>query len=151
MQDIFGEGTKRQGLQFPKVGTEYTLVIEDMEQEPQVDLSTGETKTWPDGKPKMQIVIKGTSAGEPFTKRWNKDLMEWVEVEDDDNVRYLFCAGGIFTAVKKARAAYGKTLKQGDKIHIKFTGVGKASQAGWNPPKQFEAKIIEGVSDPFAV
>lgn len=153
MNNPFGGGT-RVGLQFPKIGTKYSLRILDFTVEDQLDMQTQEPKKWSNGEPMKQVVVRGESTGKPFTGKYNRGTEQWEELEDDDNVRYLFCAGGIFTAVKNAMRESGAKMAPGGVLDIEFTGVGKASQKGWNPPKKYTAKYTPGepvAEDPFAV
>lgn len=154
LDNLFGGGT-RVGLQFPKIGTKYSIRILDFTVEDQLDMQTQQPKTWPNGEVMKQVVIKGESTGKAFEGKYNRHTEVWEEIEDDDNVRYLFCAGGIFTAVKKALRDSGAKIAKGGVIEIAYTGVGKPSQPGYNPPKRYEAKYTAPsateAADPFAV
>ena len=149
MEDIFGTET-RMGLQFPKIGTEYKgCTVLGWTHEEQKDMD-GETKTWADGKPKMQVVVKLQVPGIEKVGKYDRNTETWDLVEDDEGVRYLFCAGGLFTAMREAlKAAKVKTPAEGAMIDVKFASVGKPSQAGWNAPKKYE--IVYNAADLFAV
>lgn len=143
MEDLFGTET-RIGLQFPEIGTEYKgCKILGFTSEEQKDLD-GETKTWDDGKPKMQVVIKLQVPGIVEKGRYNKDTRTWNKVEDDEGIRYLFCAGGLFTAARNGlKEAKLKLPPIDGELDVKFTGVGKASKSTWNAPKKYEITFRE--------
>lgn len=153
MAEDFFEGEKRIGLQFPTIGTKFTGQVLEITREQQVSMTDGEPKTWPDGEPMMQVVIK-LQVTEGPEGRWNKDIGKWEPVEDDDRIRYAFCKGGLFTAMKNARKDIGFALEVGATLTVEHTAVGKASQAGWNAPKKFTATYgkpapIKTDDDPF--
>jgi hypothetical protein len=149
VEDIFGTET-RIGLQFPKIGTEYAdCTVLGWTHEEQKDMD-GETKTWGDGKPKMQVVIKLQVPGIEKKGKYDRNTEAWDLVEDDEGIRYLYCAGGLFTAMREAlKAAKVKTPAEGGTLTVKFASVGKPSQAGWNAPKKYQITYI--APDPFAV
>jgi len=149
MEDLFGTEV-RLGLQFPKIGTEYKgCKILEYTHEEQKDMD-GETKTWADGKPKMQVVIKLQVPGIAEKGKYDRNTETWDLVEDDEGTRYLFCAGGLFTAARNGlKEAKLKLPPIGGELDVKFTSVGKPAQAGWNAPKKYE--ITFRAEDPFAV
>lgn len=149
MEDLFSTET-RIGLQFPKIGTEYKgCKILEYTHEEQRDMD-GETKTWADGKPKMQVVIKLQVPGIAEKGKYDRNTETWDLVEDDEGIRYLFCAGGLFTAARNGlKEAKLKLPPIGGELDVKFTSVGKPAQAGWNAPKKYG--ITFRAEDPFAV
>lgn len=153
-EDLFA-GESRIGAQFPTIGTKYTGTVLEITQEQQTSLTDSSPVTWDDGTPKMQVVIKVQVTDGP-TGKYDKDLGKWLPVEDDNGVRYLFAKGGLFTAMKNARREIGFPLEVGAVLTVEHTGVGKASQAGWNAPKKFTATYGKPVAapadeDPFAL
>jgi hypothetical protein len=150
MEDLFGTET-RIGLQFPKLGMEYKgCKILEYTHEEQKDMESGETKTWDDGKPKMQVVIKLQVPGIVEKGKYDRNTETWDLVEDDEGIRYLFCAGGLFTAARNGlKEAKLKLPPVGGELDVKFTSVGKPSKPGYNAPKKYE--ITFRATDPFAV
>ena len=151
VNDLFGGG-KRIGLQFPKIGTTYKLRVIDFKVENQLDMQTGEPKKWSNGEVMKQVAFR-TEVLEGETRKYDRHTETFSEVADDNGERWLFAAGGIFTAMKKALQEAGAKPAPGGIIDIKFVGVGKPSQPGYNPPKKYEAKYTAGpapVEDPFA-
>lgn len=151
MEDLFA-GEKRLGLQFPKLGTEYKgCRVLSMQQEEQKDLE-GETKTWSDGKPMMQIVIELQVPGIEELGVWDKHTEEWVKVDGDDGRRFMFCSGGLFTAMKNARKEIGFPIQEDSLLDVKFIKTVKPSNPAWNPRKIYEATYTKPVEeDPFSV
>jgi hypothetical protein len=153
MSEDFFAGEPRIGAQFPTIGTKYKVLVLDITSEEQTSLTTGDTITWDDGTPKMQVVIKGKVLEGP-TGKYNKDAGKWEAVEDDNGERYLFAKGGLFTAMKNARKEMGFPLEVGAELTVEHTAVGKASQVGWNAPKKFTAtygRPVPSNEDPFAL
>lgn len=151
--DPFGTET-RVGLQFPTLGIEYSGTILSFKEEEQKDLTTGEVKTWDNGDPKMMVVVELQMDADTLRGKYDKNSGSWNSVDDDNGIRFLFCQGGVFTAVRAALRAAGAKMEVGGKLHIKHTAVGKPAKAGWNAPKKFEATYTAPVAeekDPFAV
>lgn len=102
----------------------------------------GNLKFWSDGKPRQQlVVVVQTDQGDG---------------DADDGQRTLYAKGGkyetasgtgtamldaIREAVKKAGA---KGLDVGAVLTVKFSGLGKKTQAAFNPPKLYLAKYEPG-------
>ena len=155
MSEDFFAGEPRIGAQFPTIGTKYTGTVLEITSEEQKSLTTGDTITWDDGTPKMQVVIKLDVTDGPSGK-YNKDAGKWEPIEDDENIRYVYAKGGLFTAMKNARKELGFPLEVGATLTVEHTAVGKASQVGWNAPKKFTATYgkpapVADTSDPFAL
>ena len=136
---LFSSGSK--AFPFDEVGAicHGTVVKAEIRQQTAID--TGEALTWPDGRPRMQLVI------EVQTDEANGD--------DDDGVRTLYAKGGNFEiasgdgtsmrdAIADAMKSVGaKSLDPGDEIWVGYTGVGKGRR-GYNPPKLYSAKFRKG-------
>jgi hypothetical protein len=59
---------------------------------------------------------------------------------DDDGVRRIFAKGGMLTAVRDAIRKTGHTGDfVGGTLAVKYSGNGTAKQAGFNPPKEYQA------------
>lgn len=94
----------------------------------QTDIHSGALQTWPDGKPKLQIVI-------PLATQLREDT-------EDDGKRGLFVkqSSNLQAAVRDAvKNAGAQSLQQGGYLKVTFTGPRPASQVGMNPVKVFEA------------
>lgn len=93
------------------------------------DINTKQPKYWDDGKPQMQMrVILMTEERDQ-------------EDEDDDGQRAVYIKGQMQRSVADAvRKAGAPGLQIGGKLMITYTGDGKASGKGMNPPKLYEAK-----------
>lgn len=150
MEDLFGLET-RLGLQFPKLGTEYKgCEILSYTREEQKDMETGEPKTWQNGDPMMQVVIKLQVPGIVEKGKYDRNTDTWNKVEDDEGIRYLFCAGGLFTAARNGlKEAKLRVPPVGGTLDVKFVSVGKPAKAGWNAPKQYDITFHE--ADVFGV
>lgn len=133
-------------LKFETPGTTHTgtLVAEPTAQQ-QTDFRTKAPETWPDGSPKMQILVQlSTSQRDPSRP-------------DDDGTRTLYVKGRELTnAIRAAvRASGANGLHTGGTLTVTYVGDGQA-QAGFNPPKLYAAKYepsaasFAGVDTPAA-
>jgi hypothetical protein len=114
-----------------------TVIRADVKQQTAID--SGELLTWPDGRPRMQLVVE-----------LQTDLHE---SDEDDGVRTIFAKGGryeiasgegmsmkdaIADAVKAAKA---DGINPGDELAVGYTGVGKPTQRGYTAPKLYAASF----------
>lgn len=114
---------------FPSIGTvvKGTIVTADMAQ--QTDMKTQAPKTWPDGKPMMQIIVTLSTEERDSS------------IDDDDGTRRVFIKGGMLNALREALKVAGvKGLEVGGTLAIKYTEDGQRTQPGFNPPKKYTAQ-----------
>jgi hypothetical protein len=126
IDDFLGGGGP--ALKFPTVGTTHTLTVTDEpEVTQQTDFDSGEPLTWPDGKPRMQMIIHGEV---PEGER---------EDADDDGVRRLFVKSGLVKALRQAmRDAKVKAPAPGGVLTVSYVKDGPKPARGY-PPKVYEA------------
>lgn len=132
---LFGGGGK--AAKFEEVGDAVEGTIDDVKLTQQTGMEDNLPLTWPDGSPRMQLVI---------TLRTDER-----EGADDDGVRRIYAKGGryeaasgtgtsmkdaIADAVKKAGA---KGIDEGGRLKVAHTGIGKKTNRGFSPPKLFRA------------
>lgn len=133
---LFGGGGK--AAKFEKIGDTVEGQITDVKVTQQTSMEDNTPLTWPDGSPRMQLVIA-------------LQTNERTEGEDDDGVRKLYAKGGkyevaegtgtsmkdaIGDAVKKAGA---KTIEEGGKLTVGHSGMGKKTNRGFSAPKLYRA------------
>jgi hypothetical protein len=92
--------------------------------------ATGELECWPDGNPKMQLVIT-----------LQTDLGEG----DDDGTRRIYApkskkAGSMFAAIQAAVKQSGGTLTVGGKLGVRYIGEEASEVRGFNPRKLYAAE-----------
>lgn len=125
-------GTKHGG----KIVTEPTI-------EQQRDIDTGTPLTWPDGNPKLQMVVT--------IQTDERD----AAINDDDGQRRLFVRSGMRAAVQKAvREAGVDFLAVGGDLWIEYThddGRAKQYVATYTPPNESASFLAGGTTDPAAV
>jgi hypothetical protein len=128
---LLGGGGK--SAKFEAVGDTITgTIAAEPEMRQQTDIGTGALKTWDNGDPVMQLVVK----------------LQTTERDDseDDGIRNLYVSGGFKRAsLQKAvadavRAAGAKSLAVGGTLAVKFTGEEPPSKKGFNPAKLYAAK-----------
>lgn len=116
---------------FEEIGTVVRGTIVTAEMAQQRDMATGKLKFWDDGNPCKQILITLATTDRS------------ADIDDDDGHRRVYVK--VPSAMLKAiRAALGKTKLSeaiGGTLALKFTGLGEASQKGFNKPKMFAAKF----------
>lgn len=119
------------GLKFPTPGTSYTgrVTSEPVEQQ-QTKFGTDIPDTWPNGDPKMQILVN-----------LDTDLREDA---DDDGARTLYVASNkmkqaIFAAIT---AAGVDDIRVGGTLTVTYTGNDPASKNPANPAKLYSASYV---------
>lgn len=132
---LFGGGGK--AAKFEEVGDTVEGRIEDVVVSQQTSMDDNTPLTWPDGRPRMQMVVTLAT-----------DLREG---DDDDGIRKLYAKGGryevasgagtsmkdaIADAVKKAGA---KSIDEGGYLKVGHSGVGKKTNRGYSAPKLYRA------------
>ena len=136
--DPFAGGDKRPSLKFETIGQSYAFTVIEAPKELQdTDYTTGEPLTWPDGNPRMKVVIT-------------------VEVDGEEFGLWMKKPSALFAAVKDAARAAGlKTgIAPGTKGIVKYTG-DKANEKNprLNAAKQFAVKLTPAApvaaADPF--
>lgn len=132
---LFGGGGK--AAKFEAVGDTVEGKITDVQVSQQTSMEDNMPLTWPDGQPRMQLVItlQTTLRDDP----------------DDDGIRKLYAKGGkyevsegtgtsmkdaIADAVKKAGA---RSIDQGGTLKIGHSGMGKKTNRGFSAPKLYRA------------
>lgn len=126
---IMGGGSR--SAKFDAPGVTVGGVIEDISAKQQTDFTTGEPLTWPNGDPKMQVLVRVQTDAQ--------------ESDDDDGVRTIFVKGKSLTnAVRDAvRGAGAKGLEVGGTLTVTYTGDGVSEKRGINPPKLYAAQYTK--------
>ena len=132
---LFGGGGK--AARFDEIGDKVTGVITDAKTSQQTSMEDNTPLTWPDGSPRMQLVIT---------------LQTDERIDDnDDGQRRLYAKGGRYevasgtgTSMKDAIAdavkkAGGRSLDEGAHLTVAHTGIGKKTNRGYSAPKLFRA------------
>jgi len=131
--DILGQ-TGRPWAKWPTIGTEVRgRVLEEPSLRQSRDYESGDMMTWPNGDPKMEIVVALAT-----------ELRD-SEIDNDNGERALVLPVGSnrFRAVQKAmRDGGSKGLYPGDTIAVKYVADGPRDPARprLNPPKEFVAE-----------
>ena len=105
------------------------------------DFSTKEPLTWPDGKPKMMLVLELQT--------------QLKDSDEDDGLRSVWCRGNIHTAVKDAvRKAASATKRKGDNALV-MNGLlklrlDKLEPSGKGAPRKIYAAKLEPGEPPAA-
>lgn len=95
------------------------------------DFESGEPAKWPDGNPKMSVVIT-------------------LDINGEQHALWCPKPSAMFAAVGSETKKLGRGLRAGDKLQIKFTGTKpNTKNPRLNAQKLFSAKIEAGESDAF--
>lgn len=133
---LFGGSGK--AAKFENIGDTVEGIITHAERTQQTSMETQEPLTWPDGQPRMQLVITLQT--------------DQHEDENDDGLRRVFAKGGRYepaegtgTAMKDAIAdaikkSGAKSLDEGGWLKVGYTGNGKKTNRGYSAPKLFRAQ-----------
>lgn len=115
-------GTGGRTVKWDAVGNAVKGVVVDADLMQQRDYKTGEPATWPDGNPKMQVVITLQTDSH--------------EDEDDDGIRKVYAKGQMQSELRRAVGRVG--LEIGGKLAVKYIGDGDPPARGMNAPKLFK-------------
>ena len=120
---------------FDEVGDKVSGTIVLVERRQQTSFENNTPLTWDDGSPRMLTYIELET--------------EIRDDDDDDGIRAIYAKGGNFEAaegaglsaeralVEAAKKAGAKSLDEGGKLDVVFSGRGKATTRGYQPPKLF--------------
>jgi len=147
-EEFMGGGGTAQ--KFPEVGFKWGGTLESWEMAQQTDLDTGELKFWPDGKPRMQLIMD--MQGEPTGKTWEWISQRWVEkpIPDDDGSRRLFVKGGLHSAIVKAMKSAGGKLEAGAYIEVTRGEDLPPKKRGYSGQHTYRAVWIPAAKNPHA-
>ena len=129
--DRFIAGTGSPSAKFDVIGKTVRGTVTDFEITQARDIDTGNPATWPDGNPKMQLVITlATDERDP-------------SIEDDDGTRRIFAKkpSGMLKAISEALKTAGAKLEVGAVLAVQYTGDGEPTKRGFNAPKNYKAQI----------
>lgn len=123
---------------FDAVGDKIVGTVVDVTVRQARDFVTGEPATWPNGKPKRQLVV---------TLQTDESSGEL-----DDGRRRLFALesakpGSMLTAIQRAVRKSGAPLEVGGRLAVVFVGEEPPSQRGFNPRKLYEAAYTPASTD----
>jgi hypothetical protein len=120
------------------IGDKISGRIRLVERRQQRSFDGGTPLTWDDGSPRMLTYL---------------EIETDLRVDDeDDGVRALYAKGGRFdiasgsgqaleaAIVEAVRAAGCKSIDEGATLTVAFTGLGKATTRGFQPPKLWKAR-----------
>jgi hypothetical protein len=136
--DNFLFGGTGKAAKFEEEGDQVSGIISDCKISQQTSMDDNTPLTWPDGSPRMQLVITLQT--------------ELHEGDDDDGVRRLYAKGGRYevasgsgSSMKDAigdavKRSGSKTLDEGGTLTVAFTGLGKKTNRGYSAPKLFKAR-----------
>lgn len=140
MSDIndFLFGGSGKAASFEEEGDMVVGLITDCKISQQTSMEDNTPLTWPDGSPRMQLVIT-----------LQTDARDGA---DDDGLRRVYAKGGRYevmtgsgTSMKDAigeavKRAGCRTLDEGGRLTVAYTGTGKKTNRGYSAPKLFKAK-----------
>lgn len=125
---LMGSGSP--AFKFDQIGTIATgTVVAEPTSSQQTDFRTKVPETWPDGSPKMQVLVQmSTTLRDP-------------QKPEDDGTRTLYIKGKeLTTAVRNAvRASGANGIHTGGQLTVQYVADGQAEQ-GLNPPKLYVAQ-----------
>ena len=117
-------------LKFGEIGTTHTITITQKPIVEQMrDFDDDEPLTWPNGKPKNQLIVFGDVAEDER------------EDDEDDGDRRLFVKGGMVKALRDAmRKTKGpKKLLMGGRLTMAYVADGAKTKPKHKPPKIYAA------------
>lgn len=135
-QSISMGGGGSPAFKFASVGDTLEGEIIDLEERQAVDVDSNEPLFWPNGNPKMEIVVTLETpymAGEGISpEKFNGE---------DDGKRRIWLRSNLYTAVRDAvKEAGASSLDVGGVLKVRFDSLGERKKPTHNPPKLFRAK-----------
>jgi hypothetical protein len=134
---LMGSGAK--AFPFDAIGDRVRGTIVAMQKRQQTDMQTGEPAFWANGDPKYMLQVTLQT--------------ELQDTDDDEGTRSVYLRGGNYVpvkgkgqsslnAVKDAVRASGSAngIEPGGNLMLEYSGEGKASSKGFNPPKLYVAE-----------
>lgn len=123
---------------FPSIGTVVRGVVLAQEVSQVRDFETQQPATWPDGNPKMQLVVTvQTDERDP-------------DIDGDDGRRRVFAPkpSGMLTAIADALTKSGTKPSQmaGGTLAVKFESEKPHEKRGYNAIKQYRAQFQPGAA-----
>jgi hypothetical protein len=97
------------------------------------DYKTGEPATWPDGNPKMSVVIR-------------------LDINGEQRSLWAAKPSAMFAALAKAQTDAGARITVGGELAVKYTGDKQHENPRFNPAKQYQARYTPPAAsdDPWA-
>mgnify|MGYP003394544723 FL=1 len=125
-------GAGGRSAKFETIGDSVTGFVESMATRQQTEIGSGTLRTWPDGNPRMQLVVTIET--------------EQHEDDEDDGMRNLYVQipaqmqKAIADAVRKA-GEHGIAI--GGKLQVRFVKTEAPKVRGFNPQKIYSAQYKE--------
>lgn len=122
-------GSGGRSAKFENVNDKVSGSIMRVETRQRTEMGTGSPMTWPDGNPKMQLVIQL--------------LTELSEDEDDDGMRNLYVPvpSAMQRAIADAVRATGQHgIAEGGRLVVQFTSTKAPEVRGYSPQKLYRAR-----------
>ena len=137
--------------QFPTMGYSYEGTISKMETTLQRDYDDpSKVLTWNDGTPRKQLRVELTGTGS--TQKWDGDLEQWVDVEDDDGTRALYVRNQMAQAFRDAvRKSGAKKPEVGGYLKVTYVKNGPRKEGSrGKPPKHYAVEYLPPSRNPKA-
>jgi hypothetical protein len=135
--------------QFPKKGDSYTgTIVKSGRARPQTDPESGDVKTFKSGDVRQTKPV--TLVCENPKGRWDKDAMEYTDIEDDNGERVLWVQGSMKNAVRDAILKAFKEsgvkskpgLELGGLLTVTYSSSIPSGKKGVNPTKVYTAEYV---------
>ncbi len=137
-------GTKVPAAKFATIGDTVVGTVVDRAVQQCRDFENNELESWPDGNPKLQLVITlQTDQRDP-------------SLEDDDGKRRIYARkpSSMFVAIAEVTSKKGLKLLPGGRLAVRFVGEKPNENPRLNPIKQYVAQyrppVVAAVDDLLA-
>ena len=130
VDDFLAGGAKVPAAKFGAVGDTVVGTVVDRDVIPVTSFETGAPETWPDGNPKLQLVVT-----------LQTDQRDGPE---DDGKRRLFAKkpSAMLQAIIDVTAGKGHKLAPGGRLAVQYTGDKPHENPRFNPIKQYRAEYV---------
>jgi len=118
-------------VKFGAEGDKITGIVVAKQIRQQTSVDTGELRTWPDGRPKLEALVDISLA--PSDR----------DGEDDDGLRRLYVRGYMQPAIVAAVRESGQhDLNLGDLLSVIWVSTDAPARKGLDGAKRFEAELV---------
>lgn len=111
-------------------------ILEEPQVQQQRNIDDGSPLTWPDGNPRMQMIVTVQTA------------LRDPSIDEDDGKRRIFVRGQMRNAVQQAViAANAKGLDVGGTLNVTYIADGDRKNPAYSPPKIYQASYTPPRND----
>lgn len=115
------------------------VIVDEPQVQPLTEMGTGKPRTWPDGRPREQLVVTLRCDGQRGGAQDERNPQN----PHDDGRRRLYVKGYMVAAVREAlQAAGAQGLRVGGELYVAWVDEQPAKTAGFDPARLWKARYV---------